>query len=105
MPYIRSIFGLQTLTFSMLVTLLALANPSTTAETIGEFYKPGSGYFLGYLTHDPQIAAADYPDSTLFLGPPPMPTRWQGSWTKGALSKARYRGKKSAARLRRTTLI
>lgn len=53
------------------LSLPAAATPPTSAAEIGEFYKPGSGYFLGYLTKDPQVDPADYPDALRFLPPPP----------------------------------
>lgn len=51
----------------------AAAEPPTSVDQIGEYYKPGSGYFLGYLAVDPQVDFKDYPDGRQFIPPAPAP--------------------------------
>ena len=59
---------------ALLAACTASPPPARMAE-VGEYYRPGSGYALGYLHRgaDVQVAQQDYPDSLRFVGPPPAP--------------------------------
>lgn len=58
-----------------LLAACAAPLPPARISEVGEYYRPGSGYALGYLhrARDVQVAQQDYPDALRFVAPPPAP--------------------------------